>query len=97
MGVEWCGAAKVSALPAVLSCALQARQILDEVAKQVQPILRRRHFTVPLLSEFYPDNGRLWVSKPCRRCVAGQLPQSIKAGLWFNQMCLANIACLPCI
>jgi len=48
----------------------QARQILEAVAKQVQPILRRRQLTVPLLKEFYPRNGRLlvgeldmWVSK----------------------------------
>ena len=45
--------------------------MLDEVAKQVQPIMRRRSFTVPLLSEFFPGNARLLVRcgvvRSCRR------------------------------
>ena len=38
-----------------LQCILQAQEILEQVAKQVQPILRRRQFKVPLLTEFYPQ------------------------------------------
>lgn len=36
--------------------------MLEAVARQVQPILRRRKFTVPLLKEFYPRNRGLLVS-----------------------------------
>jgi len=31
---------------------VQARELLEAVAKQVQPIMRRRQLEVPLLSEF---------------------------------------------
>ena len=39
----------------------QARELLEAVASQVQPILRRRKWTVPLLSEFYPQRSNLLV------------------------------------
>ena len=39
----------------------QARQLLEAVAKQVQPLLRRHSLRVPLLSEFYPRNANLLV------------------------------------
>lgn len=38
---------------------MQARELLEAVAKQVQPIMRRRQLEVPLLSEFYPSNRSL--------------------------------------
>lgn len=44
---------------------LQARRTLEGVARQVQPILRRRNFTVPLLREFFPRNARLLVRSGC--------------------------------
>ncbi|ESQ29872.1 hypothetical protein EUTSA_v100115890mg, partial [Eutrema salsugineum] len=37
----------------------EARNILDKVAKQVQPIMVRRKWRVKLLSEFCPKNPRL--------------------------------------
>lgn len=40
--------------------------MLEQVAKQVQPILRRRRFTVPLLLEFFPRNDNLLVRRPRR-------------------------------
>jgi hypothetical protein len=42
----------------------QARELLEAVASQVQPILRRRKWTVPLLSEFYPQQRNLLVRTP---------------------------------
>ena len=39
----------------------QARELLETVASQVQPILRRRKWTVPMLSEFYPQQRNLLV------------------------------------
>lgn len=43
---------------------LQARQLLEQVAKQVQPLMRRHQLRVPLLSEFYPSNPNLLVRRP---------------------------------
>ncbi|KAG6491776.1 DNA-dependent metalloprotease WSS1-like isoform X1 [Zingiber officinale] len=37
----------------------EARRLLDRIAKQVQPIMRRRKWKVKLLSEFYPTNPAL--------------------------------------
>ncbi|KAI4387099.1 hypothetical protein MLD38_004957 [Melastoma candidum] len=37
----------------------EARRILERVAKQVQPIMRKRHWRVKLLSEFCPPNPSL--------------------------------------
>lgn len=39
----------------------EAREILEWVSKQVQPILRKREWTVPLLREFLPKNPNLLV------------------------------------
>lgn len=39
----------------------EARDILERVSKQVQPILRKRQWTVPLLREFLPKNPNLLV------------------------------------
>ncbi len=45
-------------------CALQVLKLLQQVARQVQPILRSRQWKVPLLSEFYPRNPSLLVRPP---------------------------------
>ncbi|PON94046.1 WLM domain containing protein [Trema orientale] len=37
----------------------EARRILEKVAKQVQPIMRKHKWRVKLLSEFYPNNPSL--------------------------------------
>ncbi|CAI5495728.1 unnamed protein product [Closterium sp. Naga37s-1] len=37
----------------------EARSLLERVAKQVEPIMVRRRWKVPLLSEFSPSNARL--------------------------------------
>ncbi|KAJ3695384.1 hypothetical protein LUZ60_000761 [Juncus effusus] len=37
----------------------EARAVLDKIAKQVQPIMRRRKWRVKRLSEFYPKNPAL--------------------------------------
>ncbi|CAI5465953.1 unnamed protein product [Closterium sp. Yama58-4] len=37
----------------------EARSLLERVAKQVEPIMARRKWKVPLLSEFSPSNARL--------------------------------------
>ncbi|CAA6662303.1 unnamed protein product [Spirodela intermedia] len=37
----------------------EARRMLEKVAKQVQPIMRKRGWKVPILSEFRPDNPSL--------------------------------------
>ncbi|KAL6538475.1 hypothetical protein OROGR_012463 [Orobanche gracilis] len=37
----------------------EARNILDRVAKQVQPIMRKHNWRIKLLSEFCPKNGAL--------------------------------------
>jgi DNA-dependent metalloprotease WSS1 len=39
----------------------EAREILERISKQVQPILRKRQWTVPLLREFLPKNPNLLV------------------------------------
>lgn len=40
----------------------EAREILERVAKQVQPIMRKRKWKVKVLSEFWWDqNFHLWV------------------------------------
>ena len=38
---------------------LQARQLLEQIARQVQPIMRRRKLKVPILSEFFPQRAEL--------------------------------------
>lgn len=45
-----------------LSDDARARSLLEQVSKQVQPIMQRRQFTCPLLSEFSPRNPNLLVS-----------------------------------
>jgi hypothetical protein len=39
-----------------------ARELLDQIALQVQPVMRKRSFKVPLLKEFLPANPGLLVS-----------------------------------
>ena len=39
----------------------EARQLLEAVSKQVQPVLRKRRWTVPVLLEFMPKNPNLLV------------------------------------
>lgn len=39
----------------------EASKLLHDVARQVQPILRKRQWTVPLLREFFPTNPNLLV------------------------------------
>lgn len=39
----------------------EARKLLETVSKQVQPILRKRRWTVPVLKEFLPKNPNLLV------------------------------------
>lgn len=39
----------------------EARELLETVSKQVQPILRKRQWTVPVLKEFLPKNPNLLV------------------------------------
>ncbi|BDA50451.1 probable DNA-dependent metalloprotease WSS1 [Coccomyxa sp. Obi] len=38
----------------------KAKDLLERVAKQVQPVMRKHSWTVPLLSELSSKNGRLW-------------------------------------
>lgn len=38
---------------------VEAKSILEKVALQVQPIMRRRQFTVPVLKEFFPSQANL--------------------------------------
>ena len=52
----------------------QARELLETVASQVQPILRRRKWTVPMLSEFYPQQRNLLVSCIPRTTATSLLP-----------------------
>jgi hypothetical protein len=42
----------------------EAFKILNQIARQVQPILRKRRWTVPLLKEFFPGNPNLLVWTP---------------------------------
>jgi hypothetical protein len=42
----------------------QARELLNKVALQVQPIMRNRQLRVPLVSEFYPRQGNLVTPPP---------------------------------
>jgi len=37
----------------------EAKQMLTKIAKQVQPIMRKRSWRVPRLSEFFPANANL--------------------------------------
>ncbi len=56
---------------------LQAKELLERVAKQVQPVMRKHSWSVPLLSELYSRNSRVWV----RRIL---LHTSCKYALNFN-------------
>ena len=38
---------------------VEAKQMLERIAKQVQPIMRKRSWRVPRLSEFFPANANL--------------------------------------
>lgn len=38
-----------------------ALKLLQQVARQVQPVLRKRKWTVPRLKEFFPGNPNLLV------------------------------------
>ena len=38
---------------------LQARQLLEKIARQVQPLMRRRKLKVPVLAEFFPHRAEL--------------------------------------
>ena len=40
---------------------VKAKHLLERVAKEVQPVMRKHSWTVPLLSELSAKNGRLWV------------------------------------
>jgi WLM domain len=53
----------------------EAREILERVSMQVQPILRKRQWTVPLLREFLPKNPNLlvWSLPHVARCLPGCL------------------------
>jgi DNA-dependent metalloprotease WSS1 len=44
-------------------CDPQAKRLLEDVARQVQPLLRKRMWSVPLLSEFFPRNPNLLVRR----------------------------------
>lgn len=44
---------------------VQARSLLQQIADQVQPIMRRRRFTCPILTEFFPSNPNLLVRTAC--------------------------------
>ncbi len=39
----------------------KAKELLKQIADQVQPIMRKRQFTCPLLVEFFPKNPQLLV------------------------------------
>lgn len=52
----------VASLPLPAASQVQARELLEAVARQVQPIMHRRQLTCPLLLEFFPTNARLYVS-----------------------------------
>jgi WLM domain len=43
----------------------EALKLLQTVARQVQPILRKRKWTVPKLREFFPGNPNLLVRLTC--------------------------------
>ena len=43
------------------ACVLQALPLLQRIAKQVQPVMRKRGWRVPLLTEFSPKNPNLLV------------------------------------
>ncbi|EIE22816.1 WLM-domain-containing protein [Coccomyxa subellipsoidea C-169] len=38
----------------------KAKELLERVAKQVQPVMRKHSWSVPLLSELYSCNSRVW-------------------------------------
>lgn len=44
-----------------IACVLQALPLLQRIAKQVQPVMRKRGWRVPLLTEFSPKNPNLLV------------------------------------
>lgn len=45
----------------IFASVVQAKHLLERVAKQVQPVMHKHSWTVPLLSELSSKNGRLWV------------------------------------
>lgn len=67
--------------PAWFPPCTQARELLEAVAAQVQPIMRRRQLAVPLLSEFFPVSLAGWRCSSCaawRACVTAE---------WLHRCC----------
>lgn len=47
---------------------VQARKLLEQVTRQVQPVMRKHSWRVPLVTEFFPQNPALLVRR--RQCSA---------------------------
>ena len=60
-------------VPCKACAVLQALTLLHRIAKQVQPVMRKRNWRVPLLSEFSPKSPNLLVSCTTLHCCANQL------------------------
>ncbi|CAM6127360.1 unnamed protein product [Calypogeia fissa] len=56
-GADMCKVWEIKTLGLVRDA--DARMVLEDIAKQVQPIMRKRKWKVPLLSEFCPQNPSL--------------------------------------
>lgn len=69
---------------------LQALALLHRIAKQVQPVMRKRGWRVPLLSEFSPKSPNLLVlSLPQTQCHLDTSPSPVN--LWRKQ---ATLCCI---
>lgn len=71
---------------------LQARDLLERVAKQVQPLLRRHQLRVPLLSEFFPHNPNLLV----REASANQASSVAASCIRLPESPLQSLELRPC-
>lgn len=58
--------------------------MLEEVTRQVQPIMRKHSWRVPLVTEFFPNNPRLLVCSVARASLLwvnwGQVNCAVQSG-----------------
>ena len=73
-------------------CTAQALALLQRISQQVQPVMRKRRWKVPLLSEFSPKNPNLLVQKLSMRYAVStckRLSSIVRANAWAHQLSAA--------
>lgn len=76
----------------------EALKMLEQVARQVQPILRKREWTVPIVKEFFPGNPNLLVCTfTIHRGNARDMHAAVRATLAHVHQCTNPVlTCIKC-